>query len=83
MMFVVTNMYLYTTNQELHGVNTRENMDLHLISIRPTEFKEEVYFTGMRINNHLPANIKQLANKTEIFKSVFYSMDEYFNYSGH
>jgi hypothetical protein len=45
----------------------------------------------MRIFNHLPANVKQLANEIELFKSEikkspllksFYSLDEYFNYSG-
>jgi hypothetical protein len=47
--------------------------------------------TGMRIFNHLPTNVKQLANKKELFKSAlkrylllqsFYSLDEYLNYSG-
>jgi hypothetical protein len=39
MMFVVENMYLYTNNQELYDVNTRQNTDLHLISVRLTQFK--------------------------------------------
>jgi hypothetical protein len=91
MMIVVKNVYLYTTNQELHGINTKQNTDLHLISVRLTAFKEWAYFTGMRIFNHLPANVKQLANKIELFKSAlkiylllqsFYSLDEYFNCSG-
>jgi hypothetical protein len=93
MTFVVKNMYLYTTNQEIHGVNTRQNTDLHLISVSLTSLtalKEEACFTGMRIFNHLPANVKQLANKIELFKSAlkryllhsFYSLDEYLNYSG-
>jgi hypothetical protein len=91
MMFVVKNMYLYTTNQETHGMNTRQNMDLHLISVKLTAFKEGTYFTGMRIFNHLPTNLKHLANKIELFKSAlkryllhqsFYSLDEYFNYNG-
>jgi hypothetical protein len=69
MMFVVKNMYLYTTNQEMHGVNTRKNTDLHLIMVRLTAFKEGAYFTGMRIFN-LPTNVKQQANKIELFKSV-------------
>jgi hypothetical protein len=91
MKFVVKNMNLYTTNQEIHRVNTRQNTDLHLISVRLTVFKEGEYFTGMRTFNHLPANVRQLANKIELFKSLlktylllqsFYSLDEYFNYSG-
>jgi hypothetical protein len=79
------------THQEIHALNTRQNTDLHLISVRLTVFKEGAYFTGMRIFNHIPANVKQLANKIELFKSElkrclllqsFYSLGEYFNYSG-
>jgi hypothetical protein len=33
-------MYLYTTNQDIQGVNTRQNTDLHLISVRLTAFKQ-------------------------------------------
>jgi hypothetical protein len=76
-MFMVKNMYLYTTNKEIHGVNTRQNTDLHLISVRLTAFKEGSYFTGMRIFNHLPANVKQLANKKELSK--FYLFIIYLN----
>jgi hypothetical protein len=91
MMFVVKNIYLYTTNQEIHGVNTRQITDLHLISIRLIAFKEGAYFTGMRIFNHLPTNVKTQANKIELLTSALkrylilkslYSLNEYFNYSG-
>jgi hypothetical protein len=72
------------TTNNIHGVNTRQNTDLHLISVRLTAFKERAYLTGIRIFNNLPANVKQLANKIELFKSVlkrylllqsFYSLD--------
>jgi hypothetical protein len=70
MMFVVKNMYLYTTNQEIHGVNTRQNGDLHLILIRFTAFKEEAYFNEVKVFSHFPTNIKRLANKIELCKSA-------------
>jgi hypothetical protein len=70
MMFVVKNMYLYTANQEIHGVNTRQNTDLNLISVRLTALKKGGYFIGMRIFNNLPTNVKQIANKIELFKSA-------------
>jgi hypothetical protein len=66
-------------------------MDHHLISVRLTALKEGAYFTGMRIFNHLPTNVKQIANKIELFKSTlkrylplqsFYSLNEDFYYSG-
>jgi hypothetical protein len=43
MMFVVKNMYSYITNQEIHGVNTRQNTDIHLISVRLTAFEEGTF----------------------------------------
>jgi hypothetical protein len=58
------------TNQEIHGVNTRQNTDLHLISVRLTAFKEGAYFTAIRIFNHPLTNIKRLTNKIELFKSA-------------
>jgi hypothetical protein len=39
MMFVVKYVHLYTTNQEMYGVNTRQNTDLRLISVRLTSLK--------------------------------------------
>jgi hypothetical protein len=69
MMCGVKNMYLYTTNQEIHGVNTRQNMELHLILVRLTAFEVRVYFTGMKVFNHLATNVKQQANKIKLFKS--------------
>jgi hypothetical protein len=62
-MFVVRSMYLFTTNQEINGVNTRQNTYLYLISVRLAGFKEGACLTEMRIFNHLATNIKQLANR--------------------
>jgi hypothetical protein len=85
MLFVVRNMNLYTTNQEIHGVNTKHNTTARL-----TAFKEGAYFVGMNIFNHLPIHIKRLSNKIELFKPAlkryvllqsFCSLEEYFNYN--
>jgi hypothetical protein len=90
MLFVVRNMHLYTTNQEIHGINIRYITDLHFTTARLTAFKEGAYFVGMRIFNNLPINIKRLSNKIEMFKPAlnrylllqsFYSLEEYFNYN--
>jgi hypothetical protein len=90
MLFVVKNMHLYITNQETRGVNTRHNTDFHFPTVRLAAFKDEAYFMGMKIFNHLPTNIKILLNKIELFKPVlkkyllqqsFYSLEEYFSYN--
>ena len=90
LLLVVRNMDLYTTNQEVHGVDTRYNTDLHFTTARLTVFKEGAYFVGIKIFNHLPTNIKRLSNEIELFKPAlkrylllqqFYSLEEYFNYN--
>jgi hypothetical protein len=87
---VCSSLIIYTTNQEIHGVNTRHNIDLHFTTARLTAFKEGAYFFGMKIFNHLHIHIKRLSNKIELFKPVlkrylllqsFYSLEEYFNYN--
>jgi hypothetical protein len=53
------------------------NLDIiHLLEIeilRLTAFKEGAYFMGMKIFNHLPANIKILLNRIELFKPALIS----------
>jgi hypothetical protein len=36
LLFVVRNMDLYITNQEIHGINTRYNRDLHFTTAKLT-----------------------------------------------
>ena len=53
------------------------------------KFQEGVYYSGIKIFNNLPHNIKDLANETKLFQSAlkrfllsdsFYNREEYFNY---
>jgi hypothetical protein len=73
-----------------HGVNTRHKTDFHFPTVRLTAFKDGAFFMGMKIFNHLSANIKILSNRIELFKPTlnkyllrqsFYSLEEYFSYS--
>jgi hypothetical protein len=81
---------LYITNQEIHGINTRYNTDLHFTTAKLTAVQREAYFVGIKLFNHLPINIKSLCNEIELFKPAlkrflllqsFYSLEEYFNYN--
>ena len=74
MIFVVRNKHLYKTNQEIHGLNTRHNTDLHFSTVKLTIHKEGTYATGMRIFNHLPINIKLLSYKIELFKPALFKV---------
>ena len=68
LLFVVKNNYLFTTNQEIHNINTRCNTNLHPPLCKLTVFQKGVYFTGIKLYNRLPANLKNLSNGMKLFK---------------
>jgi hypothetical protein len=54
-----------------------------------TKFQKEVYYSGIKIFNNLPHNIKDLANEIKLFLNAlkrfllsnsFYNSEEYFDY---
>jgi hypothetical protein len=87
LLFVIKNKQLYTTNQEIHNINTRFNINIHLPVCNLTLFQKGAYFSGMKLFNHLPLQIQRLPNEIKLFKSAlkiiltlhsFYSVEEYF-----
>jgi hypothetical protein len=55
-------------NSDAHHFNTRSNHDLHLPMANLTVFQKGVWYSGIKVYDHLPANIKQLANNNSKFK---------------
>ena len=60
---------------------------MHLPSTNLTSVQKGVLYSGSKIYNHLPSNIKTLANDAKLFKSTlksyliehsFYSLDEFY-----
>ena len=51
----------FTSNSEVHSINTRNKPDLYPPSIKLTEYQKGVYYSGIKIFNHLPQNIKNLS----------------------
>jgi hypothetical protein len=74
LLFVVKNKDLYTANQEIHNINTRCNINLHPPVCNLTVFQKGVYFSGIKLFNHLPLNIKILSNKINSFKPALKKM---------
>jgi len=66
-LYIVNDKHLYTTNMEIHNFNTRYNTDLHPLISNLTTFQKRAYYSGIKIFNHLPANIKCLTNNLERF----------------
>jgi hypothetical protein len=90
MQYVVNNTHLFTRNTEVHNIGTRQNINLFPPSISLTIVQKGAYYSGIKIYNHLPRELKQLSNdqksfglalKRFLFSNSFYSVNEYFNYN--
>ena len=87
--FVLKNRYLFTTNNQIHNLHTRFKTNLHPPIAHLTKFQKGAYYSGIKIFNNLPSEIKDLANEPIRFRNTlrrflltnsFYNSDEYFNY---
>ena len=86
LMFVVKNKEIFTVNNEVHGINTRRKLDLHVPSVCLTGVQKGVYYSGVVMYNKLPNYIKERASNYNEFKYIlkrffknnpFYSIDEF------
>jgi hypothetical protein len=87
LVFVNKNRRFFMSNSEVHDINTRHNHNLHLPSTNLTLVQKGILYSGSRIYNHFPLNIKMLSKDAKRFKSAlrtyltehtFYSLDEYY-----
>jgi hypothetical protein len=90
LIFVVKNKGLCTTNQEIHNITTRLNINLHPPVCNSTLFLKRAYYSHIKLFNQLPLKIKSLTNEIKLFKPAlnrflnlhsFYTVEEYFEYS--
>jgi len=90
LIFVNKNRGLFLTNSEIHDKNTRNNYNFHLPSTNLTLVQKGVYYSGSRVFNYLPINIKILSHDFKRFKSVlksflmehtFYSLEEFYQFT--
>jgi hypothetical protein len=68
MLFSVKNPHIYQTNTSVHGMNTRQQNKLHVPSVRLYSMQRAVYYSTIKIFNHLPENIFKFHNNLHIFK---------------
>jgi len=87
LLFVITNKKLFQLNSQVHNIHTRYNDNFHLPSTGLTPVQKGVAYSGCKIYNHLPPQIKNISNNVALFKTtlkkfllqyVFYSVDEYY-----
>jgi hypothetical protein len=66
----VKNYDLYTTNQDIHGINTGYNINLLLSMANLTAFQKGACFFGIKLLNHFQKH-KNLFNKIKIILTCF------------
>jgi hypothetical protein len=57
-------------NSDIHSLNTRSNHDLHIPVANLTVFQKGVWYSGIKIYNHLPPAFKQLSRDIPKFKAA-------------
>jgi len=68
---VIKNKHLFYTNTQIHSVHTRFKANLHPPTVNLTKFQKGVYYSGIKIVNNIPHNIKDLANQITLFRNAF------------
>ena len=86
--FVINNGDYFKLNSEIHNTNIRNKLNLHLSISNLSVYQKGTYYTGIRIFNSLPSQIKELCHNRTQFKRAlknflyfhtFYTLDEYFS----
>jgi len=86
-MFVIKSKEIFSPNSDIHDKNTRYNLNLHFPSTNLKLVQRGVFYSGVKIFNHLPTSIKCHFRETKCFKNKLrrflmehslYSIDEYF-----
>jgi hypothetical protein len=88
-MFITKNKSQFTVNSAIHNIHTRQHKDLHKPTLNLTGYQQGIYFSGKRVYNKLPSDIRQLSDdhknfelqlKNFLYLHSFYSLKGYFQY---
>jgi hypothetical protein len=67
-LFIIKNKDQFTWNLHMHTINTRYNNNLHMPPANLTVYQRGVYYSRIKIFNHLPTAIKNLSDNKEKFQ---------------
>ena len=83
---VSNNREQYFTNSEIHNINTRHTSNLHFCRAHLNSYQKGVYYSGTKIFNSLPQDIKTYTDNPRTFKKAVkkiytqnYSLNEYYD----
>jgi hypothetical protein len=89
LLFIVNNGDVYHNVSLIHDIQTRRNLDLFQPHSHLTLYQKGRYYSGVKLFNSLPLNIKELAHNIVQFRLAlstffhsksFYTVEEYFNH---
>jgi hypothetical protein len=88
LLFITKNKDQFSPKSHIHMINTRHNNNLYAPAANLTLYQKGVYYSGIKIFNHLPTTIKNLSDDRNKFQIAlrkfllyisFYSLEEYYN----
>jgi hypothetical protein len=65
LLFVVQNIREFTSNSEVHAINTHHKSDLYPPSVKLTKCQNGACYSGIKVFIHLPQNIKNLSRNVK------------------
>jgi hypothetical protein len=86
--FVTKNKDQFLSNSQVRKINTKQTFDLYVPTANLTVYQKSVYYSRIKIYNHLPTAIKDLSDDKNKFKLAlkryflhysFFSLEENFN----
>lgn len=86
LLFVTNNKGYFTTNSENYSIPTMHSNELHLPQMNLAIYKNRFYYSGVKIFNNLPSDIKNTSGNLKRFKKIlkhvliihsFYTWEEY------
>jgi hypothetical protein len=87
LLFVINNRDYFTVNSGIHNINTRTKSNLHQPISNLSTYQKGTYYSGIKVFNSLPTQMKDLSHNRNKFKTAlktflyfhsFYTLDEYF-----
>jgi hypothetical protein len=74
LMFIVQNKKFFSTSNENHNIDTGQRNNLNLPQANLTIYQKGAYYSGTKIFNNLPLEIKNAASNHEKFKIALKKM---------
>ena len=68
LLFVTKHKDLFLSNSQVHKINTRQTFNLYVPTANLTIYQKGIYYSEIKIYNHLPTAIEDLSADKNKFK---------------